>query len=734
MNSQLCVQNTPNFSLTLQKSLERHDILIFMGMHEYFTAPFFQEVLLWTTDTPITVLDSTVVQGNQVHLEFREDEQTYLLDLRKIEFKKGNKNIVVHKEEMNGRLLILCNQEINIEIHKRSSNLAPANFMLQDMRFEEDELRRALIDLEMGAKVSDSLFSLTDGDAALVMHILHNYRDISGLNIVKAKKDILRTYTWLLEKAFESEALKRICLLRYFDILDHSTLDKLFPTELEGIGLISSLCDLGMIIQPEWDTYRCSALLGLTLERLSYRMCSTREKQLQEELAVNHLRKMGQWEKALKLVSSADNPVMLDEVLHEILSDINILSNSGMINNCYDMVQEGKWKKSPEILLLSLLYEHYNGRCAAKVCIAGQLAGMWEACLGKRERFLTTATILIVSTYIQQGMISQAEEFLQSTLRKISFEDEGNMAQLELLDLYIHGIMNLEFGDQQRIRKAKYGIMSHGDSRDWMFFMQMIFEEDVFLLLFTPEEYEHFFEKVMTGKKDGLSEERRLTLQIFYHLFCLRMRHFPVDSDDQEVTLAHKIVSSNSDYIKMWGHYMLALGKLARNELNLAGTHIDEMLYHVRMVGCPSMRFRGLLMGARIAAENNLMEQSESLLGEAKAMEGFYQWESFAVLVLQEESVWYYHHKEPDSARECELRMLSVKRKMGNDMAVLESLIRMSSIQCKLGGPEEALARENLIDAVAIAHKNNEVALLDRYIEEQPHLLGLMKQTCLFKK
>jgi hypothetical protein len=180
----------------------------------------------------------------------------------------------------------------------------------------------------MGAKVSNSLFSLTEGDAALVMHVLHNYRDISGLNIVKAKKDILRTYTWLLEKSFESEALKRICLLRYFDILDQSALDKLFPTELDGIGLISSLCDLGMIIQPEWDTYRCSALLGLTLERLSYRICSTQEKQLQEELAVNHLRKTGQWEKALKLVSSADNPIMLEEVLHEILSDIDILTYS----------------------------------------------------------------------------------------------------------------------------------------------------------------------------------------------------------------------------------------------------------------------------------------------------------------------------------------------------------------------------------------------------------------------
>ncbi len=727
MNSQLCVQNTPNFSMTLQKSLDRHDILVFMGMHDYFTASFFQEVLPWTTDTPLKVLDPTVVQGNQVHLNFREEEQIYLLDLRKIEFENGNKNFVVRMEEMNGRLLILCNQEMNIEIRERPSNPAPANFMLQDLRFEENELRTALNELGIGEKECASLFSLTDGDAALVLYVLNNYRDVSGLNIVKAKKDILRTYTWLLEKGFSTEELKWICLLRHFDNLDLSALDKLWPNDLNRIGLISGLCNLGMIIQPEWDTCKCSAPLRMTLERLAYMICNTDEKQLQEELAVNYMRQTGQWEEALKLVSSVDHPVMLNEVLHDILSDIDILSNAGAIKTCYDMLQDRTWPKSPETLLLSLLHEHYAGQCSAKGCIAGQLAGMWDECLGKRERFLTTATILIVATYLQQGMVSQAEEFLQSTLRGIAFENDENLAQLELISLYIQGIMNLEFGDQQKIRKAKYGIMSHGDSRVWMFFMQMFFEEDIFLMLFTSEEYEHFLDKVMSGKRKGLSEERRLAHQIFYHLFCIRMRHFPVDSDDQEVMLVHKIGSSNSDYIKMWGHYMLAVGKLSRNELNLAGAHIDEMLYHVRMVGCPSMRFRGLLTGARIAAENNRLERSERFLNDAKAMDGFYQWESFAALVAQEESIWHYLHEDPDSAIDCALRMLSVKRKMGNDLGILESLIRLSSMQSKQGGKEVDLARKNLMEAVSIARKNNEVALLDRYLEEHPHLMELME-------
>ncbi len=733
MNRQMRAQQIPNFSITLQKSLDHSDIVVFMGLHEFYTTEFFQEILSWTTDIPLVEVECSIVKDQGVCIDFTKEEQIYLLDIRKAKLENGNKNIALHTKGLHGKILILSNHEVNVEILERSAALVPTNFMLQDLRFEEKELRRLLVGEEIKDIECDDILSMTDGDAALVLKILSNHKSATGFNLVCAKKELIRGFTWLLEKNFTNEELKWISILRYFDTFNLYAVDQLWSDEMNHIGTVRKLANLGMITLLDWDTCKCCMPLKQALERLAYILCDKDEKRRQEESAVEYLQQTKRWKEALFIVSASENTDLFQEVMHEVLSKVDIVSDPGAINACYDMVQNRKNETSPEILLLSILHEHYVGHSASKWRFARKLCDMWEQCLDRNESFLTTAAMLVVSSCLQLGRFVEAEQFLQKVQKEIIFENDGNLAQIELLSTYLCGIMNLDTMDHQRMKKMKRRIMSHDNSSVWLFFMRIFFEEDLFLLLFTPDEYEHFLDKLLGEKGMGLLNDQCLIQQIYYYLFCNRMRYYPSDSDDQAVVLTHKIENSNSDHVKLWGYYVLAMGEYLRNELNMAGSHIDEMLYYVSMTGCATMRFRGLLLGARIAVENNRLERAEGLLREVKAMETYCQWESFSALVLQEEAQWHFYKGQQEKALQYATEALGVIKKIGSDLGVMEALTRTSLIQESRGCAGESLASEYLVEAASVARRSNEIALLERYLEVHPQLMRFIEPDYLME-
>lgn len=731
MNKQMRTQPIPNFSKTLQKSLDRSDIVVFTGLHEFYTTQFFQEILSWTTDIPLVEMECSMVTAGGVCIDYTNQEQIYLLDIRKAELEKGHKNIALHTKGLNGKILILSNHEMNVEILEKVSTLVPTNFMLQDLRFEDKELRKLLDGQEINPSECDDIFSMTDGDAALVLNILAKHKSARGINLVCAKKELIRGFTWLLEKGFHNEELKWISILRYFDTFNLYDVDQLWSDELNHISIVRRLANLGVVTYLDWDTCKCSTPFKQSLERLAYLLCNKDEKRKQEKLAVEYLQKAKSWKEALYIVSKSEDLDLFQNVMHEILSKVDVVSDPGAINTCYDLVRNRENDKTPEVLLLSILHEHYVGQSASKWRFARKLSDMWEQCQNRSESFLTTSAMLVVSSCLQQGRFVEAEEFLQRVQKEMDFEDDGNLAQIELLTAYLCGIMNLDTMNPQRMKKMKHRIMSHTNSRVWLFFMRIFFEEDLFLLLFTPDEYEHFLDKILSEKSVGLLDDQGLIQQIYYYLFCNRMRYYSSDSDDQSVVLTHKIEIGNSDHAKLWGYYALAKGESLRNELNMAGAHIDEMLYYVSIMGCLAMRFRGLLLGTRIAVENNQLERAEGLLMEAKAIKTYCQWDSYSALVLQEEAQLYFYQGQQEKALECANAALSIRKKIGSDLGLMEALIRTSLLQESMGCAGESCAAEHLLEAASIARRTNQTALLERYLEVHPQLSRLIDQDCL---